>query len=69
MGFYIYIVHTLLNYVLHHVTPQSLRYHVTQWHVILGINHMTYQGIGHRHDHVASHDHLTVRALDARLVR
>jgi len=64
---------TLGNYhltchVLDHVTSQQLGDHMIYKHVILGKYHMTYQGIGHQHDHKSLHDHLIVRASGARLV-
>jgi len=64
---------TLGNYhltchVFDHVTSRQLWDHVIYKHVILGKYHMTYQGIGHQHDHKSLHDHLIVRASDARLV-
>jgi len=64
---------TLGNYhltchVFNHVTSQQLWDHVIYKHVILGKYYMTYQGIGHQCNHKSLHDHLIVRALDARLV-
>ena len=59
----------LTCHVLHHVIPPPLLYHVTQWHMILGINHMTYQGIGHLYDHVLLHDHLIKHASSVHQVR
>jgi len=37
-------------------------------HMTLGKYHMTYQGIGHQHNHKSLHDHLIVCTSDARLV-
>ena len=56
-------------HVTHHVTPLPLIHHMTYQHVtlgtynpvILGREHMTYQGNGHQQSH------LTRRALDTRL--
>jgi len=46
----------------HHVTYKPSSKHMTYQHVTVGIQHMTYQGIGH------VHDHLIMRAFYARLV-
>jgi len=63
---------TLGNYhltchVFDHVTPRQLWDHVIYKHVILGKYHMTYQGIGHQHNHKSLHNHLIVYDSDTRL--
>jgi len=55
-------------HMFNHVTPQQLWDHVIYEHMTLGKYHMTYQGIGHQHNHKLLHDHLIVHASDACLV-
>jgi len=59
----------LTSHVFDHVTSQQLWDHVIYKHVTLGKYHMTYQGIGHQHNHKSLHDHLIVRVSGMRLAR
>ena len=54
----------LTCHVLHHVTPRPFGYHMT-----LGINHLTYQGIGQPYDHMPLHDHLIKHVSSMHQVR
>ena len=71
LQYHVTLGHVTLGHVtLGHVTLGHVTLgHVTLGHVTLGINHMTYQGIGHQHDHMSLHNHLIRHASNVHQVR